>query len=163
MRPSRRPISQKEKDEAAARTIINFPELIDYYIKLKENTGDEAADISSEKVFETQRVFEVQVKELQDRLAETTTFYQTGKSTCDETNERLAYLKDVIENKGGHRIFYHDGEAIQRESDLQIIFRFVWFGSPSAVSTEANDGRGPVDYKVSRGCKGQDARRDEAG
>jgi hypothetical protein len=152
-RPSRRPISQKEKDEAAARTIINFPELVDYYIKLKENTGDEAADISSEKVFETQRIFEVQVRELQDRLAETTTFYQIGKSTYDETHERLAYLKDVIENKGGHRIFYHDGEAIQRESDLQIIFRFVWFGSPSAVGTEANDGRGPVDYKVSRGAK----------
>ncbi len=50
-------------------------------------------------------------------------------------------------------MFYHDGEAIQRESDLQIIFRFVWFGSPSAVGTEANDGRGPVDYKISRGAK----------
>jgi hypothetical protein len=62
-------------------------------------------------------------------------------------------LKDVIENKGGHRIFYHDGVAIQRESDLQIIFRFVWYGSPSDVGTEASDGRGPVDYKISRGAK----------
>jgi Negative regulator of septation ring formation len=152
-RSRRREAKQKDKDEAAARTIMNFPELIDYYIKFKENTGDEAADISSEKVNETQRQFETQVKELQGKLAEATAFYTTGKSTYNEAHRRLAYLKDVIENKGGHRIFYHDGVAIQRESDLQIIFRFVWFGSPSDVGTEANDGRGPVDYKIARGAK----------
>ena len=42
---------------------------------------------------------------------------------------------------------------MQRESDLQILCRFVWFGSPSDVGTEANDGRGPVDYKISRDAK----------
>jgi hypothetical protein len=152
-RPTRRPVTQKEKDEAAARTIMNFPQLVDYYIKVKENSGDQARDISSEKVSETKRLFETQVKELQETLAENTTFYKTGKSTYNEAHKRLEYLKDVIENKGGHRIFYHDGVAIQRESDLQIIFRFVWFGSPSDVGTEANDGRGPVDYKISRGAR----------
>jgi hypothetical protein len=60
-------------------------------------------------------------------------------------------IKDVIENKGGHRLFYHDGKPIQRESDLQILYRFVWFGTPSDVGREANDGRGPVDFKISRG------------
>lgn len=146
-------VTQKDKDTAAARTIIHFPQLVDYYIKWKENTGEEASNISSEKVFETKRLFEGQVKMLQMNLAEHTSFYKTGKSTYDETHQRLAYLKDVIENKGGHRIFYHQGVAIQRESDLQIIFRFVWFGSPSDVGTEANDGRGPVDYKIARGAK----------
>ncbi|AWM05763.1 hypothetical protein [Bradyrhizobium symbiodeficiens] len=148
-----RPITQREKDEAAARTIMQFPELVDYYIKNKENSGDEAKDISSEKVSETKRAFETQVKELQAALAQETTFYKTGKSTYEEAHQRLAYLKDVIENKGGHRIFYHKGKAVQRESDLQIIFRFVWFGSPSDVGSEANDGRGPVDYKIARGAK----------
>jgi hypothetical protein len=148
-----RVLTQKDKDEAAIRTIMSFPELVDYFIKLKEASGDEATDISSEKVIETKQVFETQVKELQQRLAAHTLFYKTGKSTYDETHKRLAYLKDVIENKGGHRIFYRDGVAVQRESDLQIMFRFVWFGSPSDVGTEANDGRGPVDYKISRGAK----------
>jgi hypothetical protein len=147
-----RALTQKDKDEAAIRTIMSFPELVDYYIKLKEVSGDEATDVSSEKVIETKQVFE-QVKELQWNLAAHTSFYKTGKSTYDESHQRLAYLKDVIENKGGHKIFYHDGVAIQRESDLQIMFRFVWFGSPSDVGTEANDGRGPVDYKIARGAK----------
>jgi hypothetical protein len=48
-------------------------------------------------------------------------------------------------------LFYHDGKPIQRESDLQILYRFVWFGTPSDVGREANDGRGPVDFKISRG------------
>jgi hypothetical protein len=52
----------------------------------------------------------------------------------------------------GHRLFYGGGEAIQRESDLQIAYRLVWSGSPSDVSTEVNDGRGPADFKISRGA-----------
>jgi hypothetical protein len=61
------------------------------------------------------------------------------------------FPKDVIENKGGHRIFWHDGKPLEREKDLQIHYRLVWFGTPSDVTTEANDGRGPVDFKISRG------------
>jgi hypothetical protein len=152
-RPNPRRISQKERDEAAAKTIMAFPQLLDYYIKLKESSGDEARDISSEKVSETRQVFETQVRELQAGLAEHTAFYGTGVSSYEESHRRLSYLKDVIENKGGHRIFYHDGVAIQRESDLQIIFRFVWYGSPMDVGTEANDGRGPVDYKIAFGAQ----------
>jgi hypothetical protein len=65
----------------------------------------------------------------------------------------LAFLKDVIENKGGHRLFYNGDEAIEREADLQILYRLVWFGTPSDVSREVNDGRGPADFKISRGQK----------
>ena len=41
---------------------------------------------------------------------------------------------------------------MQREADLQVMFRFVWFASPLDVSREVNDGRRPVDYKVSKGA-----------
>lgn len=153
VRPRHREPSQKDRDEAAVRTLIEFPQLVDYYIRLKEQAGDQATDVSSEKVAETKLIFETQVKALQANLAANTDFYRIAGSTYEEAHARLAYLKDVIENKGGHRIFYHGGKAIQRESDLQILCRFVWFGSPSDVGTEANDGRGPVDYKISRGAK----------
>ena len=29
---------------------MQFPQLMDYYIKIKEDTGDDAADVSAEKV-----------------------------------------------------------------------------------------------------------------
>lgn len=32
------------------------------------------------------------------------------------------------------------------------MYRLVWFGTPSDVTREANDGRGPADFKVSRGA-----------
>lgn len=47
-------------------------------------------------------------------------FYQVRGNTYDEAKSRLMFLKDVIENKGGHRIFYLDGLSIEREADLDI-------------------------------------------
>jgi hypothetical protein len=147
----RRAPNQEDRDRAAARTLMQFPQLVDYYIKLKEDTGQEAADVSAEKVALTRFVFEKQVRDLQQTLAAESEFYSTAGGTYLKAHRRLQYLKDVIENKGGHRIFYHQGKPIQRESDLQILYRFVWFGTPSDVGREANDGRGPVDFKISRG------------
>jgi hypothetical protein len=66
---------------------------------------------------------------------------------------RLTYLKDAIENKGCHRLFYVAGQPVKREVDLQIMYRLVWVGTPSDVTTEANDGRGPADFKISRGAR----------
>lgn len=152
-KPRNRHPNQKERTDAASRTLLQFPVLADYYIKMKEQSGDQAKAVSAEKVIDTEILFEANVRLLQNALAASTEFYEIAGTTYDEAHQRLAYLKDVIENKGGHRLFYHDGVAIQREQDLQILCRFVWFGSPSDVGTEANDGRGPVDYKISRGAR----------
>ncbi|TON37876.1 hypothetical protein CGH57_24740, partial [Vibrio parahaemolyticus] len=51
----------------------------------------------------------------------------------------------------GYKIFYIKGEPVKRESDLQLLFRLTWFASVSDVNAEVNNGRGPVDYKISRG------------
>lgn len=148
-----REASAKEREEAAARTLLRFPAIIDYYIKLKEIHGDEAVDISADKVIATEYLFVEQLMDIQRTLQSASEYYRVGRSTYEESHARLAFLKDVIENKGGHRLFYHDGVALQREKDLQILFRLVWFGTPSDAGTEANDGRGPVDFKISRGAR----------
>jgi hypothetical protein len=51
-----------------------------------------------------------------------------------------------------HKLFYLNGVPLERESDLQILFRLTWFASPLDVSREVNDGRGPADYKISDGA-----------
>jgi hypothetical protein len=139
----------RECADAARRTILQFPQLIDYYIKLKEDRGDEATSVAAERVRITEQLLVVQLKRLKELLRETD-FYENAGNTYDEAHERVAYLKDVIENKGGHRLFYSAGVPMQRELDLQIAYRLVWFGSPSDVGTEVNDGRGPADFKISR-------------
>ncbi len=142
---------EQEKDRAVARAIQEYPEIIEYYILEKENTGDQARAVSSEKVEDTQERFVHEVRDFVTAFLVGTDFYRHLPTTLEETRERIRFLKHVIENQGGHRIFYHDGVAVQRESDLQLIFKFVWFASPSAVDAEVNNGRGPVDFSISRG------------
>lgn len=62
-------------------------------------------------------------------------------------------MKQVIENNDGYKLFYVDGKPIQREADLQIIYRLTWYASDFDVNREINNGRGPVDYAVSKGVK----------
>jgi len=144
--------TQKERSAAVIATMQKFPQIIDYYIRLKEMHGDQAEDVSEERVLAIEYLFIEQLKELQSVLQSQTDFYKVGKTTYEEAHARLDYLKDVIENKGGHRFFYgKNGEPIEREKDLHVLYRLVWFGTPSDAGAEANDGRGPVDFKISRG------------
>ena len=142
--------SRKEERDAAMRTIMNFPQLIDYYILRKEQNGDKAFDLSTALVSRSKRLYVDQFKEL-IRLLREANFYEIVGNTYDEAHQRIAYFKDVIENKGGHRLLYEGSEPIGREYDLQIMFKLTWFGTPSDVSSEVNDGRGSADFKFSRG------------
>jgi hypothetical protein len=82
-----------------------------------------------------------------------TEFYKRGIDTFQECRDRLLFLKAEIENNGAYRIFYYKGQPIQRESDVHLLFRLTWYASPSDFNSEVNNGRGPVDFKVSRGNK----------
>ncbi len=114
--------------------------------------GEEAVDLSAEKVLQTEIQFSKRLREILQPLLAETDFYQIAGGTYAEAHTRLAYLKHVIEDNGGWRIFYDDdGEPFKRENDLQILYRLVWFGTPVDIGREANDGRGPVDFKASRG------------
>ena len=144
--------SQRDLTEVAEATIRKFPELIDYYIKIQEQNGEQASDISAEKVLLTELLFSKRLREILHPELQQTDFYKTGSKTYLEAHTRLAYLKHVIEDKGGWRIFYDNkGAPVERERDIQILYKLVWFGTPSDVGAEADDGRGPVDFKVSRG------------
>ncbi len=148
------PRKPKEKDEreAAYKTIQQFPILIDYFIKYKETNGDRATDISREKVALSEKLYLQQFKSLADLLAGKTEFYDKSGGTYQEAKDRIQYLKNVIENNDGYKIFYVNGNPIKTEDDLQILFRLVWFGTTSDVNREVNNGRGPADFKISRGA-----------
>jgi hypothetical protein len=93
--------TEKDKADAARRTIIHFPQLIDYYIRFKENRGAQAERASTAKVYYSEQLFIRQIRQLQSSLKRETNFYETAGATYEEAHARLAYLKDVIENKGG--------------------------------------------------------------
>jgi hypothetical protein len=152
----RKMLSDNPKDdevkEAASATILAFPELLDYYIRRKEEAGDKAHQISNLKVKETEEQFVKLVRELVDRHLAGTDFYREANS-FEASLRRVHFLKDVIENKDGYRLFYTNGKPIKREEDLQIMYRLTWFASPLEIDREVNNGRGPVDFKASNGSK----------
>jgi hypothetical protein len=143
------------KDERAAieKTLRRFPALIDHFIRDKEDHGDEAVARSKEKVREVDNRFVQNISYLVQLIVQHGQFYSTPGTTLEETRKKIEYLKQVIENQDGYRIFYVGGKPVEREKDLQILFKLVWEGSPSSVDAEVNNGRGPVDFKVSRGAR----------
>ena len=92
-----------------------------------------------------------QVTTLVEELRKDGNFYKSSTDTHEEAYQRVLFLKQVIENNDGYRIFYINGKPLKREADLQLMFRLTWFASDDDVNAEVNNGRGPVDYKISRG------------
>jgi hypothetical protein len=144
--------SEKELKGAALNTIEKFHELLDYYIRWKEEHADEAHLTSGKKVRETEVQFVENIRALVTDYLAGTSFYDPG-SSYQESLARVKYLKAVIEDKGGHRLFYVNGKPVQRETDLHVMYRLTWYGTDFDVNAEVNNGRGPVDFKVSKGKK----------
>lgn len=146
-------MSKSEKDRAASMLILEHPEIIDYYIKYKEEKEADASSINKQVVQEVKKLFNTQLQDFTQILSKETDFYKTRPDSYDEAYKRVLFLKSVIEDMDGYRIFYLDGKPIKRESDLQIMYRLVWYASEMDVNREVNNGRGPVDFKISRGSR----------
>jgi hypothetical protein len=142
--------TDKGRKEIAAKAIEEFPIVLDYFIRSKEDSGDKAHQLSTKKVRDTQEQFVERVSELVRDHLQGTSFYAGGNS-FDESMARVQFLKNVIEHKDGWRIFYVRDKPITQEAHLQLLYRLTWFASPLDVNREVNNGRGPVDYKVSMG------------
>lgn len=151
LQKKKKEMSQAEKDHYAEALVRMYPEIMDYYIRYKEDNEADATSVSKEKVKEVRQIFNNQIVKLVTMLASSTDFYNTIPDAYEEALKRVQFLKHVIEDQDGYRLFYYQGKPIKREADLQVIFRLVWFGSALDINREVNNGRGPVDYKISYG------------
>ena len=154
VKKSKKEIPLEEKERLARELLRDYPELIDYYTKYKEDHGNEATSVSEEAVQLVQMLFNKQLQEFIGKLNKESDFYKTGvPSSYVEAYKRALFLKHAIEDQDCYRIFYVNDQPIRRENDLQIMYRLVWFATVYDVNREVNNGRGPVDYKVSYGAK----------
>lgn len=142
----------KERAKAAQETVEAFPQLIDYYIKLQEDSGDRAQHVSAEKVDDTRQVLVDQVKRVIEALDQDGEFYKKPSSTYTECLARAKWFKQYIENQDGYKLINRAGEPFSRESEVQLFFGLVWYRPEFDVNREVNNGRGPVDFKVSAGA-----------
>jgi len=145
--------TKPERNQAILDIVKKYPDIIDYYIKFKEDNGDKAEAQAQQKVEDSRELYINNFSQLMDQLRLNTDFYKVSGDTYREALDRILFLKYVIEDCDGYRIFYIDGKPIKREDDLQIMYRLTWYATSSDVNREVNNGRGPVDYKISRGSK----------
>lgn len=157
---SRIPTNLKAKDtdkvlkHARWETIRKYPELIEYYISKKEKEKEEAKSVADYKVRDIQQVLVSNVHYfLSDNIIDKRFYEIPPVASCIETKNRIKYFKNCIENNDGYMLFYVENKPVKRESDLKILFRFVWYATLLDVNREVNNGRVPVDYKVSYGSK----------
>lgn len=131
----------------------NHTEIYDYYIKIKEQQKDEISNVTTEEVKEQVNKFITNSNELKKIILDGYKKNKQGNSTT-EAVERVKFIRDIFENKGGYKLFYEsrqDKVMYSSEKELQLLFKFVWRGSFYKIDSEVNNGDGPVDFIVSYG------------
>ena len=144
--------TQKDRTYAINKTANRFPDIIDYYIKSKEDNKDTVTKLTKDRIKKLTSELTEALSSLGDILFENSDFYKVLPNSYDEALKRVCFLKDVIENNDGYRVFYSDGIPIAKEDTIQRIFKLTWYATPFDVNSEVNNGRGPADYKVSYGA-----------
>ncbi len=145
--------TKEEKAKAATETLIKYPQLIDLYIKSKEDDEEGAVNESIQEVGGVKKVFVEQLQGLIAQLQTETDFYKKPPTSYEEARQRVLYLKHVIEDCDGYRWFFDGDKPIRREADLHIMYKLVCYDTFADVNSEVNNGRGPVDFAVSNSRK----------
>lgn len=144
--------SDRERREVRRRALLQFPELIDCYIKLKEDTGDQAVAISRDKVDDTQEMLRDQVQRAARDLAEKTNLFEKPWTSYDEALQAVETFRGYVENQDGWRVINRGGgKGFANETEVQGFFGLLLQPSRFDVNREANNGRGPVDFKIAMG------------
>lgn len=144
--------SDKELRAARALALRHFPELVDCYIKLKEDSGEEAVASSRKKVDDTQVLLRDQVQHAARDLATKTDFFGKPWTSYEEARSAVGIFKSYIEDKDGWRLLNKgDGNILSSELDVQLFFGLLLQDARFDINREPNNGRGPVDYKISMG------------
>lgn len=145
--------TKEEIAEARARTIMAFPELVDYYIAIKEDDQEQAVAVSLEKTRDTQTVLRDQVQAAARDIAQKTTLFERLWSSYDEARDAVATFKHYVEHQDGYTVINRGGgRAFSSEKEVQAFFGLLLQPSRFDVNREPNNGRGPVDFKISAGA-----------
>ena len=149
-RARERSISKIEKD-AFAELTHEYPELYDYYIRLRELDTPEIRTISTSEVNSQLEKFLKNTNEFISTVIANGYKIDEALSAREEAIRRLRFFKHVIEDCDGYKNLYSGGQRISSEDDIRRMFRLVWYGTTYKVDFDTNNGRGEADVIVSKG------------
>ena len=135
--------SKKSKRNALLKTVLEFPEALDYYIKYKEQNKDNAlkyhiAEPEFVNFFSDATALKNEIKK--GKFKKLTSF--------DDCISRISFFKQKLESNSND--LYFKNKPLQ-EKHLRLIFKNVTYGALFDYNSEVNNGRGPIDFIVSYG------------
>lgn len=145
--------STKQKDVRAAqlRTLRSLPELIDIYIRLKEEAGDDAVAASEDELAQLRSVFvELFTEFLREFWALPEMAGRPPANSLGEARYRCDVFKRWVEDKDGWQSL-NTAQGHASEKDVQRLIFLTLQASEFDVNREVSNGRGSVDFKVSKG------------
>lgn len=101
-------------------------------------------------MIETEDVFHEYLGELINGLKVNTHFYE-GANSYEECIRKVGEFKSYIENNDGYKVVQAAMKVSRKEEIVQLFFGLAWLGSTYDFNREVNNGRGSVDFKVSKG------------
>jgi len=145
--------SKKNTRIALKETAKKFPDLIDYFIKYKEENGQGAVEASLIDNDFLKQVFYLGIKTITEKL-KTEGFYSIDKKDNSflETVDKIKKFKYVLEKRDGYDVFWDKNKLRKfKEPDVDKMIDLVFASSDFSVDKQVNNGRGPSDIKVSKG------------
>ena len=137
--------SKKSKKNALVKTVWKFPELLDYYIKYKEQGKDDALKnhIAESEFINFFSDANTLKREIQKQKFQAMTSFEDCIS-------RILFFKQKLESNSND--LYFKNKSLQ-EKHLGLMFKNVTYGSLFDYNSEVNNGRGPIDFIVSYGSQ----------
>ncbi|HRY36273.1 MAG TPA: hypothetical protein P5230_00120 [Candidatus Magasanikbacteria bacterium] len=146
-------LSKKNTRNAMKETAKKYPELIDYFIKCKEENGQGAVEASLVDNDFLKQVFYLGIKAITKNL-KIEGFYKTNikDNSFLETIDKIKKFKYVMEKRDGYTVFWDDKKLRKfKEPDVDKMIDLVFASSDFSIDKQVNNGRGSSDIKVSKG------------
>lgn len=146
--------TEAEIRTAQEATLRQFPDLIDMYIRTKEDTGDLAKATAQERTHAAETALIDQVRNAADDLRAKTEFYLQPCTSIDEARRLVGVFKQYVEDQDGYKVINQGSgkPGFASEDQVQLYFGLLLQASRFDVNREPNNGRGPVDHKLSAGA-----------
>jgi hypothetical protein len=145
--------AKSDIDAARASTFRALPELIDIYIRLKEESGEGAVAVSEEELAKLRTIFvDVLSGLIQAFWDQPDMASRPPANSFEEAKYRCGVFKKWVEDKDGWRSL-NDARGHASEAEVQRLIFLTLQASDFDVNREVNNGRGPVDFKVSSGAR----------
>lgn len=140
-------LSTGAKKEYIKQNIFMNPKAVAQVIKAYDSVSIEPYDIYRNSDYFIEKIVHKYNKEFPIVIEKNKDSFEASLEICN-------HFKDMIENNKGYEVLYVDGKPRNEKIVQRVLYMTAEYycrANKLDISPESNTGRGPVDFKISRG------------